>query len=71
MVQPIKLQRMKKMNNLYSPKGKVWFQKNDDSKRWDNASENEEKFERLETSKGDSILTNLTKSDRFKKAKVY
>ena len=70
-MQPIKLQRERKLSGAWTPKGKVWFQKNDDSKRWDNASENEEKFERLETSKGDSILTNLTKSDRFKKAKVY
>ena len=70
-MQPIKLIREKKFSRAWTPKQPVWFQKNDDSKRWDNASENEEKFERLETSKGDSILTNLTKSDRFKKAKVY
>ena len=41
-MKPIKLQRMKKMNNLYSPKCKVWYQKNDDertAKMWKKALE--------------------------------
>ena len=33
---------------------------------WSNAKENESKFERLDTDRGDNIITELTKSDRFK-----
>ena len=36
---------------------------------WGNALENERKFERLDTKKGDSIITELTKSNRFRKAR--
>lgn len=35
---------------------------------WGNAELNEKKFERLDSSKGDKILSDLSKSSRFRKA---
>ena len=32
-MQPIKLNRLKRINNLYSPARPVWFQHNNDKKR--------------------------------------